>query len=511
MRWLGDTVVCVDSPVTLSGPKPDGCVDHVTAFGTTAIHFDPTRIDGETVAAWLSGRTSRETEACASRVIEVPIVYDGADLAVIDEHASLSPAEVVRRHAAAEYTVGAIGFQPGFPYLQGLPKELRMPRRSTPRTRVPAGSVGIGGSYSGIYPTESPGGWNLLGRTPLTLFDEHREEPSLLRVGDRVRFQPIDEAVFDRLADENLPTTPPPDEPPERVLFRIVSPGVQTTVQGLGRFGRQHLGVTPGGAMDFASLRQANLLVGNEPDAAAIEATLVGPVLECLAPATVAVSGAVPAAATQRLTPGKRLDLRRLTGGARAYVALPGGVHGVVGRELAEGDLIGSADNDAVERTNASLLSPVRLGRIGWRSGKPPVLRVIRGPQADRFDESAWQRLLNEPFRISTQSSRMGVRCERPALPCPDASDLPSQPVCTGVIQVPPDGQPIVLGADRQTIGGYPIIAVVVSADWPQLGQLRPGDTVRFTEISLPDAIRARQQLERQLAIAAFGIRSTQV
>lgn len=511
LHRLGDTATLAEELFDETDGQPDGVLDVVPAFGTTAVHFDAALTTGEAVSQWLSSPTTESPSVESRGVVEVPVVYGGAegsDLESLALRAGLTIDQAIRLHSGTDYTVGAVGFQPGFPYLEGLPPELHTSRRETPRTRVPAGSVGIGGPYTGVYPSESPGGWNLLGRTPLTLFDAYRAEPSLLRVGDRVRFRPIDTQEFARLAVEHGPAPVPVSPPLERPLFRVLRPGVQSTVQGLGRYGQQHLGVSPGGAMDFASLRLANLLIENDPDASTIEATLVGPVLECLEPVTVGIAGAVERTGCRRFARGERLDLRKLPGGARAYLALPGGVASDIGIGLKEGDLVGSSATDAVDRVNARPVLGHTLGRVGRRTAEPPTLQIMRGPQADTFDDTAWQRLLGEAYRVSAQSNRMGIRCEGSVLPCPDAGDLPSQPVCHGVIQVPPNGQPIVLGADRQTLGGYPVIAAVVSADWPRLGQLRPSDTVRFAKIDLPEAIRLRKQVERELAIASVGIQT---
>ncbi len=120
----------------------------------------------------------------------VPVVYDGPDLAAVARHAALRPEDVVELHSSVEYRVAFVGFQPGFAYLSGLPERLRVPRLATPRPRVPAGSLGIGGEWTGIYPSASPGGWNLLGRTGLLLFDPASERPAMLAPGDRVRIVP---------------------------------------------------------------------------------------------------------------------------------------------------------------------------------------------------------------------------------------------------------------------------------------------------------------------------------
>ena len=127
-------------------------------------------------------------EQVRARVVEVPVVYDGPDLAAVAEATGLSPAEVVQRHTASDYLVAFLGFAPGFPYLVGLDPALHVPRRATPRTSVPAGSVGLAGPQTGIYPSATPGGWQLIGRTGTVLFDVHRDPPALLAAGDRLRF-----------------------------------------------------------------------------------------------------------------------------------------------------------------------------------------------------------------------------------------------------------------------------------------------------------------------------------
>ena len=159
--------------------------------------FDPAAIDAaeleiQVLAAWLQiGDLSDAVDSAERRTIEIPVAYGGAhgpDLADVAAHTGLSPAEVVRRHAAGDYVVYLLGFLPGFAFMGGLPPELATPRRAEPRVAVPARSVGIGGEQTGIYPLVSPGGWQLIGRTPLELFDPQAEEPTLLRPGDRVRF-----------------------------------------------------------------------------------------------------------------------------------------------------------------------------------------------------------------------------------------------------------------------------------------------------------------------------------
>jgi len=182
--------------------------DLVPAYASLALFFDPDAVGAEAALAWLraqwrAGRdVADETAADSARQVEIPVAYGGAFGPDLDRSAAelgLSPQRLIQRHADAEYRVAMIGFAPGFPYLSGLDPALALPRLSTPRTAVAAGSVAIGGAQTGIYPRPGPGGWRLLGRTPLNLFDAGRAEPTLLLPGDRVRFVPIDEEAFERL------------------------------------------------------------------------------------------------------------------------------------------------------------------------------------------------------------------------------------------------------------------------------------------------------------------------
>ena len=210
---LGDSAVVVTVSDVLDEPAiakartiaadlernpPAGTLDVVAAFATVTVFYDPARITGfpafrgaigERVA--LAGTAHGPV---AGRVVEIPVCYGGGfgpDLGDIASHGGLSPAQVIGLHSGASYLVHAIGFSPGFAYLGGLPEKIHTPRRATPRTQVPAGSVGIGGAQTAVYPFATPGGWNILGRTPLKMFDAFREEPAILKPGDRVRFRAI--------------------------------------------------------------------------------------------------------------------------------------------------------------------------------------------------------------------------------------------------------------------------------------------------------------------------------
>jgi inhibitor of KinA len=193
-----------------------GVIELAPAYTSVAVFFNPITVAKATetpdkIFDWLATRIRAAVAGAAdlgraarsrSQTIEIPVCYDpefALDIDDVAHRANISPSEVIRLHSAAEYRVACIGFVPGFPFLTGLPKKLATPRRDVPRKEIPPGSVGIGGAQTGIYPLRSPGGWNLIGRTPLRLFDPERNPPVLLRAGERVRFRKITRDEFESL------------------------------------------------------------------------------------------------------------------------------------------------------------------------------------------------------------------------------------------------------------------------------------------------------------------------
>ncbi len=445
-----------------------------------------------------AGRT--EPAAGASRLVRIPVAYGGAaafDLAELARGAGLPEAELARRHAAAEYRVAFLGFAPGFPYLTGLPPELRAARLPSPRPRVPAGAVAIGGPWTGVYPAAMPGGWRLIGRTSARLFDAGASRPALLAAGDRVRFEPA--------AEGELPVVAAAASRPRsldgRAAFRVEAPGLFASVQGAPRYGLGSSGVPPGGAMDLRSLARANALVGNGADDPALEIALAGPELVALEDSVVALAGApcvaeidgrpAPLAEAFLLPTGRRLRIGRVHGGARVYLAVEGGFDaedapGRLSPPLAGGQVL------AVRPT----ATPRGSGRIpgGPEREAERVLRVAVGPHSDHFEPASADRLLAATWRVSPVSDRRGLRLEGERLEHGRPAEVPPQGTVPGTIQVPGDGQPIVLGPDGPVTGGYPQIATVIEADLPHLGQAAPGDRLRFRIATREDAEAARRE-----------------
>lgn len=307
-------------------------------------------------------------------------------------------------------------------------------------------------------------------------------------------------------------------------MIRVLTPGLLTSVQDLGRPGLGALGVPPGGAADAHALRLGNLLLGNDEGAAALEATLAGPELLFEEDAVVALVGAPFAARVDgeavarwsavRVRAGSRLDLGRAVSGARGYVCVRGGVDvpavlgsratdvatgfgGLGGRALRAGDLL--ATNRAAGATRGRRVDAVAARWTGPRR----LLRVTTGPQRDWFDSGSADAFFARAFRVSASSSRAGVRLEGEPLAAPTRS-LVTEGSTAGAVQVPPAGLPIVLLVEHPSSGGYPKIAHVISVDLSALAQLRPGDAVRFAPVSFDEA--RRLLLDRETRIGAAEV-----
>ena len=298
----------------------------------------------------------------------------------------------------------------------------------------------------------------------------------------------------------------------EPAHITVVKPGWFTTVQDLGRYGYQQYGVPVSGAMDRYSYILANRLVGNQDQDAALEITLKGPELLFENDSVIAVTGAdltpsvngigIPLWTSVRVEAGSRLTFGARRAGARSYVAIAGGIDvpvvlgsrsthissqtgGIKGRALEQGDvLIGRAPFPYT----CARIGRCMPGRLCPVYSTLTTLRILPGPQRSSFSEHALEVLTTSPYRLSSQSDRMGYRLEGPKLAHAGARQSISDGTAMGALQVPPDEQPILLMADRQTTGGYPKIAVVISADLHLAGQLMPGDTVAFRMTTLSEA-----------------------
>jgi len=329
------------------------------------------------------------------------------------------------------------------------------------------------------------------------------------------------------------------------VSVRVVGAGLFSTVQDLGRPTHQREGIPAGGAMDRVALRVANLLVGNDASLAAIEATLIGPTLTFEQSALIALGGAdleasidgtaLPPWKPAAVAPGATLRFGKPRLGCRAYLAVAGGIDvppvfgsrgtyvrasfgGLEGRALRAGDCLRIGEPSGLSARIASSLhadddgAPMRAAR--WSAGldlRPPyasdvVVRVTAGAHTDALSAESRAKFHSTTFRVSASSDRMGYRLEGHTLALRQRVELLSEGVAFGTIQLPPDGAPIVLMADRQTTGGYPRIGEVASIDLPLVAQLKPGDGLRFRPIELEEAQALYLAAEQELAQARVAI-----
>jgi antagonist of KipI len=298
----------------------------------------------------------------------------------------------------------------------------------------------------------------------------------------------------------------------------VKDPGFATTVQDIGRYGYSHLGISPTGAADSLSFRIANLLVGNEENTPALEMTLTGATLQFEKPATIAIAGAecgieiggTPAKSSEPVpvTGGCLVECSRITRGARAYLAVQGGIDvplvmgsastslsakfgGYEGRRLRKGDLLRVRDSRGLLPRAFKSATPF----ISQIEGET-TLRVTRGPQQDWFDADAYASFFSSPYAVSDDCGRTGLRLKGDPIRPKYTAQLLTDGVPLGAIQVPPDGQPIILFVDQQTTGGYPKIANTIAADMHLVGQLRARDPVRFLEVSIEEAVELLRQQE---------------
>ena len=502
-----------DSPARLAAgvtaARLHGVTDVIPGARTVLVITEPGSWDLNELARVIAGLPLPDAPAGSDLVTELPVVYDGPDLLDVAELTGMPVAEVIARHQDAQYTVGWLGFAPGFGYLTGLDPALRgVPRLASPRLSVPAGSVAIAGGLAAVYPRASPGGWRLLGRTSVRLWDPDREPPSLLVPGQRVRFRAVAAA---KLATASRPppdqaSGPPPGHSPRvgTSSLEVIRPGPLATIQDLGRPGLGRLGVPPSGAADAASLRLANALAGNPASAAGIELTAGRATFRCVGGARLAVTGA-PAQVT--IAAGTGQPVREIAfgiafsapngsligigapaTGLRTYLAVAGGIDvpavlgsrssdllsGLGGGPLRPGIVLPIGPPAVTEAATATARTVLPI------SGVTAGLRLVPGPRLDWFGPDSLAILCGAPYAVTVASNRCGLRLEGPVLPRASAAELASEGVVTGALQVPHNGQPILLLTDHPTVGGYPVIATVVSADIGLVAQLRPGQLIRF-------------------------------
>ena len=375
---LDETLALFDA---LEADPIEGVTELVPAARTILVHFLPWVCPRPRLVAGIAARQGRQGQARQGTLVRIPVRYDGEDLVEMADHLGLSVEELVRRHAASVWQVAFTGFAPGFAYLSGGDPVFNVPRRASPRTRIPAGSVGLAGTFSAVYPRATPGGWQLIGTTDVPMWDLTRTPPALLQPGQRVQFVDVAteegealqrEVVQQRSAEagdarltaasaagsgggevraHSVATAEDAgslgqdvcragDETAVEHAFEVVATGLQALFQDAGRPGQARQGVSASGALDATDFRVANQLLGNEADATVIELLHGGFALRALTRTVVAVTGATgpldlkdasgaPLPAERHvplaMEPGDVLMVGAPERGLRSYLAVRGG------------------------------------------------------------------------------------------------------------------------------------------------------------------------------------------
>jgi KipI family sensor histidine kinase inhibitor len=497
--------------------KVEGLDEMTPAYASLAARVDPTTTKVASVIkaaekAWNAGAANEPR----GRLIKVPVCYEegfAPDLEWVAKKAGLRTEEVIMLHASKEYTCMMLGFAPGFVYLDEVDQKIRSDRLETPRTKVPAGSVGIAGAQAGIYGLETPGGWRIIGRTPLTMFNAYGSPPTPVGPGDRVKFERITAEEFKFVKKGSAAPAPFVAGNP---VLEVRQPGLFATVQDSGRFGFRHLGVPGSGGLDILSLLQSNYVVGNPGRSPVIEVMGGFFSVRALADVVVSVTGGdgeltVGGRKAETYSPlllregeelaiGKaagllnyvsvagRLTIQSVMGSCSTYSK--GGFGGYSGRALKAGDMLGVEGlSDHV------LMRSVPESRRTLLGGDP--IRAVRSSLHD--GEATGDDFFGLEFLVSEASDRTGYRLKCTERIPGARGQVLTYPTYPGYVQVPPDGSPIVLQCDCPTTGGYQLAAAILQSEMGKFSQLRPGSKLSFQEVDADSAAKDSAKFRKLL------------
>ncbi len=508
-----------------------GVLEIVPTYCSVSIYFDEKVCEASLLRKFCKEIINRNTltqvpSETSAKIITIPVCYEdeefAPDLEKVALHAKLSKEEVIKLHSSSDYLIYMMGFLPGFPYLGGMDERLATPRLETPRTKIPAGSLAIGGVQTGLYPVESPGGWNIIGRTPVKLFDLKRKPFFLYEAGDRIRFEPITREEFEafdesqwlaQLAEEadgvvRVGETSSETAASKEVYecsggIKILEPGLLTTVQDLGITGFQKYGIGQSGVMDEISFDLANKICGNEKNAACLETTIAGPSIRFATDCEFAITGAV---FENALLDGVRIEMNKkisakagsvlncgfASKGLRSYIAFGGGllvpkvfgssstnfkskIGGYFGRKLLADDELAIGSN----KKNLNAVQRYEILDELTQNKDVLVLRCVKSSQFENFSKKIVKKFMDSIYTVSAESDRMGIRFTGTALEC-GHTDIISDAIPFGAVQITSAGLPVVMAADRQTTGGYAKIACVTKTSMCKLAQAVQGTKVRF-------------------------------
>ncbi|MCU1228973.1 MAG: urea amidolyase related protein [Acidobacteria bacterium] len=402
------------------------------------------------------------TSAFTPRTHVIDVDFSGADLDEFLAHVHITRDDFLQRIPSLRLTARYLGFRAGFAYLEGWPDAWRMPRRTRSRNLVPRGSFAIAGGMAGFYPVDSPGGWNILGRTNASLWNPDAEPPNRFAPGDVIEIRPTSIAHFDEQPAPHI-------EADGDVVAEVIAPGQLTTIVGARDWKRAGYGVSPGGPFDEFAAALANRAVGNIDDAPLLECVLVAPRLRFATSRRAAFCDGIGNVQTFMLLPGEELNLGRFHGGLRGYLAIEDGIDEMRSRYAEAPTIVRarmSLRNAAAAQTTAHTYAVDRTDRN--------TIRIIAGPHDAPSLPEEWE-VTAELNRVGIRLRRVGGSGEPPA-----PRELPSCGMQFGTLQWHPDGTLVAMGPDHPVTGGYLQPATVVSNDLWKLAQLSPGEQVRL-------------------------------
>ncbi|OTA15518.1 putative multifunctional urea amidolyase [Xenorhabdus vietnamensis] len=504
LSGLAETLALLDS---LNMSPILGIEEIIPAAKTLMICFRPAKISTQQLAAEISSRDLQERGHTMGKRIEIPVHYNGDDLELVAEILGCTVQNVIQQHTENEYTVAFTGFAPGFAYMVSN-SQWNIPRRKTPRTRIPAGAVALAGEFSSIYPQASPGGWQIIGITTERMWDLSRSSPALLQPGYRVNFRDAGHSP----ATISLPETSINNMVPASEIscqLEILSVGLQTLFQDLGRVGQAKLGISESGAMDKSALRSANRIVGNPSDQACLEivqggfkAIAHGQILIAITGSLCPIEIKTPSGETFNvsayqpidLNDGDEISLGIPAAGMRSYLSVRGGfiVPAILSsRSFDSLSNIGPAPlkiNDKLAVSETSHCAAISFSETPAfdmpNKDEIVVLDIIFGPRTDWFTPEAIDLLSQQTWQVTPQSNRIGLRLNGEcSLSRIKLQELPSEGTCAGAIQIPASGQPVLFLADHPLTGGYPVIASVADYHLDRVGQIPVNAKIRFNPI----------------------------
>ncbi|MDD9339545.1 MAG: 5-oxoprolinase subunit PxpB [Providencia heimbachae] len=505
LQSLEQTMALTDS---LNDRPIKGIEEIIPAARTILVRYNPIISLVDDLVREIALRDVSKTACKASKLVTIPVHYNGEDLAEVAQYLGITINEVIQRHTENEYQVAFTGFAPGFGYMVSKQAQLHVPRRQSPRIRIPAGSVALAGEFSSVYPQASPGGWQLIGITDIAVWDIHREEPALLQAGYRVNF--VDSAKSQ--VTYSLPITKPVDVklPTQSEDLIVLTAGLQTLFQDHGRIGQSALGISESGAMDKTALHSANRLVGNRSNSVALEITQGGFKAQANRDLLVAITGAdcsIEIITHENesyqgevyqpihLAQGDVIKLGRPSKGVRSYLAVRGGFNVAPVLNSCSFDTLAQVGPTPIINGQSLSINLTKSDQHAISLNETPafeyptsedvvVLDVVFGPRTDWFTQQAIELLSQQLWQVTAASNRIGLRLvgESP-FERAKRQELPSEGTCIGAIQVPANGQPVLFLNDHPLTGGYPVIGTVCEYHLDLAGQIPTNAKIRFNPL----------------------------